>query len=67
MTEVVLHLSAGQGPEECRWVVAQLATAFRREAAAFGLECEALEPVSGPAPSLLLAIRGPTSESFAEA
>ncbi len=67
MTEVVLHISAGQGPEECRWVVTQLAAAFGREAAAIGLACEVLEPVSGPAPSLLLAIRGPASNAFAEA
>jgi len=67
MTEVVLHLSAGQGPEECRWVVMQLAAAFGRESAAIGLACAVLEPVSGPAPSLLLVIRGPASEAFAGA
>ena len=28
MTEIILHLSAGGGPAECRWVVARLARAF---------------------------------------
>jgi peptide chain release factor len=48
-------------------VVAQLALAFCREGSALGLDCEVLEPVSGPAPSLLLAVRGVASEAFAQA
>jgi peptide chain release factor len=38
MSEVVLHLTAGKGPRECRWVVGQLARAFLSEAQAIGLD-----------------------------
>ena len=31
MTEIILHLSSGQGPKECEWVVAELANALCRE------------------------------------
>jgi peptide chain release factor len=43
MSEVILHLTSGQGPQECRWVVAQLAAAYAREAEAYGVVCEVLE------------------------
>jgi peptide chain release factor len=67
MTSVILHVSAGQGPEECRWVVAQLARVFAREAAAEGLECAPVEPVDGPCASLLLSVKGAGSAAFAQA
>jgi peptide chain release factor len=56
MSEVILHLTAGQGPEECRWVVARLADAFAREAEALGSRCEVLEPYEGHPASLLLRV-----------
>ena len=65
--EVILHVSAGQGPEECRWVVAQLAAVFAREAGAAGLSCEPVEPVTGPAASILLRVTGDGSDGFARA
>ncbi len=65
MTEVILHLSAGQGPRECEWVVAQLIEAFAREAAVQGLIAEPVEPVSGPCPSALLRITGTGADAFA--
>jgi peptide chain release factor len=43
MSEIILHLTSGQGPQECRWVVAQLAAAYAREAEAYGVVCEVLE------------------------
>jgi len=65
MTETILHVSAGQGPEECRWVVACLATAFAREAVAAGLSCEPVEPVAGPSASILLRVSGEGCDAFA--
>jgi peptide chain release factor len=67
MSEIILHLSSGQGPEECQWVVAQLATAFVCEATAQGLACEAVEPIVGPCASALLRVSGDGSEAFAAA
>jgi peptide chain release factor len=67
MSETILHLSSGRGPEECQWVVARLATAFAREAAAQGLECEPVEPVTGPGASVLMRVSGSASEPFVAA
>lgn len=67
MSEVILHVTAGQGPAECEWVVAQLAEAFRREAAGEGLACEPVEALDGPAPSALLRVAGDGAEGFAAA
>jgi peptide chain release factor len=64
---VVLHLSAGQGPEECRWVVWRLARAFAAEAAGDGLSCLPVEPVDGPVASVLLRVEGAGAEAFARA
>lgn len=64
---VVLHLSAGQGPEECRWVVARLAEAFVAEAAAAGLACTLLEGAAHLPASLLLEVTGEDADAFAAA
>ncbi|MDB5676495.1 MAG: peptide chain release factor, partial [Sphingomonas bacterium] len=64
---VILHLSAGQGPEECRWVVWRLARAFADEAAAGGLTCVPVEPIAGPSPSALLRVEGEGADVFARA
>jgi peptide chain release factor len=65
MTGIVLHLTAGNGPQECRWVVAQLAQAFLSEAAAIGLEGELLECAGELPASLLLEVRGDQTAAFA--
>ena len=65
MTEIILHLSSGQGPKECEWVVAELARAFCREGIAAGLACDSVEPVTGPAASVLLRVSGSNAEAFA--
>lgn len=65
MTEIIMHLSSGQGPEECRWVVGQLAHIFSKEAASAGLGCELLEPPAGHPASLLLRITGADADRFA--
>ena len=67
MTEIILHLSSGQGPAECEWVVAELTRLWGREAAEAGLVCEPLEPVDGPAASVLLRVSGAEAEAFAAA
>ncbi|MEG3148924.1 peptide chain release factor H [Sphingomonas sp. ZT3P38] len=67
MTEIILHLSSGQGPKECEWVVAELAHALCREGAMAGLECEPVEPIEGPVTSALLRISGAEAEAFVAA
>jgi peptide chain release factor len=67
MSEALLYLSAGQGPRECEWVVAQLVQAFAREAAAEGLACLPVEPVDGPCASAMLRVTGEGGEAFASA
>lgn len=65
MTEIILHLSSGQGPKECEWVVAQLVHALCREGVAGGLVCEPVEPVEGPAATALLRVSGDGAQAFA--
>jgi peptide chain release factor len=67
MTEILLHLSSGQGPQECEWVVAELAHALCREGAVAGLACELVEPMTGPAASALLRVSGAEAEAFVAA
>jgi len=64
MTEIILHLSSGQGPKECEWVVSQLVRVWAREAEAAGLTCEPIEPVSGPAATVLLRVAGVDAAAF---
>ncbi|WP_157216591.1 peptide chain release factor H [Flavisphingomonas formosensis] len=65
MTEIILHLSSGQGPKECEWVVAELAKALCREGNAAGLACEPIEPIDGPVATALLRLSGEGAEAFA--
>lgn len=65
MTGIVLHLTAGTGPLECRWVVMQLARAFAREASDMGLGCSLLESGDDLPASLLLQISGEQAPTFA--
>jgi peptide chain release factor len=67
MTEVILHLSSGQGPTECEWVVAELARALCCDAAAAGLTCERIDPLKGPVASALLCVAGAEAEAFVAA
>lgn len=65
MSEIILHLTAGKGPQECCWVVGQLARAFMREALAMGLVCELLDAEGNDPGSLLLHIAGEQATAFA--
>lgn len=67
MTAAIVHISAGQGPEECAWVAAKLADAFQREAAREQLACEPVEPYTGPCASILLRVEGEGADAFAAA
>ena len=42
-----LGVTAGQGPAECHWVVAQVVEVLHREAAQQGIDCKLLEGVPG--------------------
>ena len=65
MTEIILHLTSGKGPEECRWVVAQLVKAFAGEGARQGVTCDVLEAGEGTLPaSLLLRVDGDAAPAF---
>ena len=65
MTEIILHLTSGKGPDECRWVVAQLAKAFVSEGARQGVTCEVLQGEEALPASLLLRVSGDVAEAFA--
>ncbi|ESQ82003.1 peptide chain release factor [Asticcacaulis sp. AC466] len=65
MTDIILHLTSGKGPEECRWVVARLAQAFTREGAKQGVTCEVLEAEDDLPTSLLLRVSGDEAQAFA--
>ncbi|RJG57341.1 peptide chain release factor H [Sphingobium terrigena] len=67
MSEIILHLTSGCGPDECRWVVGQLAVAFGKEARDAGLSCELLEGYDGLPYSLLLRVNGEGAMAFATA
>ena len=64
MTEAILHLTSGKGPEECRWVVARLAEAFADEAAKIGVMCEALDAQDELPASLLMRVSGDGALAF---
>lgn len=67
MSEIILHLSSGKGPEECRWVVAQLARAFTREGAQAGVTCETLDDHDALPASLFLSVCGEAAQAFVQA
>ena len=66
MSSIYLHISAGDGPKECQWVVVKLALAFRKEATANGLNAEILDyDYTKTARSLLVKFSGDGAEAFA--
>jgi len=67
MTGIILHLSSGQGPRECEWVVERLVYAWAQEGQAAGLTCEPVEPVDSPTASVLLRVSGEDAQAFADA
>lgn len=67
MTTIILHVTAGQGPDECKWVAARLAEVFGKEAAREGVSCEPLEPVADLSASIMLRVEGAGAEAFVTA
>ncbi|ESQ90196.1 peptide chain release factor [Asticcacaulis sp. AC460] len=64
MTEIILHISSGKGPDECCWVVAKLAQAFTREGAEQGITCDVLDAGEALPASLLLSVSGEAAPAF---
>ncbi len=64
MTEIILHLTAGKGPDECRWVVTHLAKAFISEGTRQGVVCQILDAEEALPASLLLSVSGDTAQAF---
>jgi len=66
MSEILLNISAGDGPKECQWVVVKLATAYCREALKNGLSAEILweDGVQKTLSSCLLRVSGEGAEKF---
>jgi len=65
MSEIILHISAGKGPKECQWVVAQLVRVFTKEAQSQDLQAKLLEQSGDVEASLLLSVSGDQCTSFA--
>lgn len=65
-----LQLSAGQGPLECMWVVAQLQPVLEKAARSQGLQLQCLElepgPQKGTCKSVLYRLEGPGARAFAQ-
>jgi peptide chain release factor len=65
-----LLLSAGRGPQECAWAVAELLGRLEGEARQLGLAVARLQVVPGSVPgthrSVLLQLNGPGAQRFAE-
>lgn len=59
MSEAILHITAGKGPQECHWVVAGLARAFAREAKGMRLDCEMLDGMKAWSPRVPCRDRAP--------
>jgi peptide chain release factor len=66
---VHLLMSAGRGPQECAWAVAELAARLEAEAAGRGLATRRVQTVAGERPatflSVLLHVGGPGAAEFA--
>jgi peptide chain release factor len=66
---VWLQITAGQGPGECRWVVAQVVDVLYHEAAQQGIDCKLLEGVPGDEENILksalLELEGEGVQAFA--
>lgn len=69
MSDIILHITAGDGPKECQWVVVKVALTFCKEARAVGLSAAILweETALAHAPSCLLKISGEGVAAFTQA
>lgn len=64
-----LQISAGQGPDECAWVVSAFLKYLQAQANKHQIELDLLESEAGQIPqtlkSVLISLNGPEAESFA--
>lgn len=69
MSEVILNITAGDGPKECQWVVGKLAAAYCREAVKLGFSADILWEGEAriSAPSCLVKISGKGVDDFIHA
>jgi len=69
VSAVHLFMSAGRGPQECSWAVAELARRLEADAGRHGVAASRVETVAGPVPrtfkSVLFRVDGEGAESFA--
>lgn len=68
MSEIVLNITAGDGPKECQWVVVKLALAYCKESKKSDLDARVLweSEEQKTAHSCLLEIKGANAKTFAE-
>ena len=69
MNDIFLHITSGDGPRECQWVVVKLALVFCKEAKARGLSADIIwdgEP-KAVAKSLLVKVNGENAAQFVKA
>lgn len=66
MSDLILMITAGRGPAECREAVRRVALELLREAASAGLSAASDLDTAMPAASVAVALGGPSAESFAE-
>lgn len=71
MSEIILNITAGDGPKECHWVTAKLAVTYVREAVKAGLSAEVLwegqagRTARAAVPSVLVKLSGQGAADFA--
>ena len=65
MSTVLLCITAGRGPKECRLAVAEVAKALEDEAMRRGLDCALEANPTGDKPSLLVSIAGEAALALA--
>lgn len=68
MKEIILNISAGDGPKECQWVVVRLASAFCKEAKKADIDTDILweNGSQNYVPSCLLKLKGRAVEAFVQ-
>jgi len=66
MRDILLNITAGDGPKECHWVVVKLAITYCKEATRAGLKGEILwdGTAQNTAPSCLVKLSGPAADDF---
>lgn len=69
MNDIILNITAGEGPKECQWVVVKLATAYCREALKLGVKADILwdGEAQSVSSSCLVKVSGKAVEDFAAA